>query len=58
MTRPTTKRRGERREARDLAVKSGKNEAVKGGFYPAFTGGVRVATGDITGDGKATIVAR
>jgi hypothetical protein len=56
MARATTKRQKNRRTVRDLASRPRKNAAVKGGtYYPAFSGGVRVASGDIT-SAKATIV--
>jgi serralysin len=42
-----------------VAVFSGTNHASLGSFFayaPVFTGGVRVAAGDIDGDGKPEIV--
>jgi hypothetical protein len=43
----------------DVEVFSGKDGSVLQSFYalaPSFTGGIRVAAGDINGDGKADIV--
>jgi hypothetical protein len=57
MTKKTSKAKTERSTTRDLRAKN--SAAVKGGSYdPGFTGGVRVATGDVNSGGKATIVAR
>jgi hypothetical protein len=39
-------------EGRDLDRVSG------GGYYPNFQGGVRVASGDVTGDGNPDLVVR
>lgn len=59
MAKPQTKkRRAERRKARDLAVTSGRARTTKGGHYPNFLGGVRVATGDVDSGGKAAPVLR